>query len=328
MFTAEKLIAIAQAEIGYLGKKSNSQLDSKTANAGGKYTKYARDLAKAGYYNGNKNGFDWCDVFVDWCFYQLCGKNAAKAEQLEYQTGDLGAGCTWSMGYYKKAGRLYNTPKVGDQVFFGSGDSSYHTGIVETVSDTKFTTIEGNTADKVARRTYYIGHATVAGFGRPKFDAEATKPAAKPAAKPVTNNVDVTYRVKAGGKWLGEIKNLTDYAGIEGKPITDVAVKVSKGSVKYRVHVCGGGWLGWITKYDISDYHNGYAGNGKPIDAIQVYYYTPDSIRPYKKAYYRVSPIGKTGYYSWQTDTDKGGDMDGYAGSIGTKIDKLQIQIK
>lgn len=159
-------------------------------------------------------------------------------------------------------------------------------------------------------------------FTTAKSESNTTKPATK------NTNVDVTYRVKAGGKWLGEIKNLTDYAGIEGKPITDVAIKVSKGKIKYRVHVCGGGWLGWITDYNIKDAIKGYAGNGKPIDAIQVYYYTPDDIRPYKKAYYKVSPIGKTSYYSWQTDTDKGGDMDGYAGCIGVKIDKLQIQIK
>ena len=37
----EKVILIAKNEIGYLEKKSNSQLDSKTANAGSNnYTKY------------------------------------------------------------------------------------------------------------------------------------------------------------------------------------------------------------------------------------------------------------------------------------------------
>lgn len=41
----DKLLLIAETEIGYLEKKSNSQLDDKTANAGSNnYTKYARDL--------------------------------------------------------------------------------------------------------------------------------------------------------------------------------------------------------------------------------------------------------------------------------------------
>jgi hypothetical protein len=41
--------------------------------------------------------------------------------------------------------------------------------------------------------------------------------------------------------------------------------------LKYRVHVKGGGWLDWITDYDITDYANGLAGvYGKPIDAVQI----------------------------------------------------------
>ena len=41
----EKLLLTAQAEINYLEKKTNSQLDDKTANAGdNNFTKYARDL--------------------------------------------------------------------------------------------------------------------------------------------------------------------------------------------------------------------------------------------------------------------------------------------
>ena len=66
----ENLIKIAKDEVGYLEKASNSNLDSKTANAGGNnYTKYARDLDNiSGFYNGKKQGYPWCDCFVDWCF--------------------------------------------------------------------------------------------------------------------------------------------------------------------------------------------------------------------------------------------------------------------
>lgn len=42
---ASAVLAIAAAEIGYHEKKSNSQLDNPTANAGSaNYTKYARDF--------------------------------------------------------------------------------------------------------------------------------------------------------------------------------------------------------------------------------------------------------------------------------------------
>ena len=55
------VVNIALAEVGYREKASNAYLDDKTANAGAaNWTKYARDLAAAGYYNGNKNGYAWC----------------------------------------------------------------------------------------------------------------------------------------------------------------------------------------------------------------------------------------------------------------------------
>lgn len=137
------------------------------------------------------------------------------------------------------------------------------------------------------------------------------------------NQVNVYYRVRTQKhSWLGEVKNLEDYAGWEDSPITDVAIKVDKGSLKYRVHVKGGKWLGWITQYNIKDAINGYAGNGNPIDAIQVYYYTPDNIKSYKKAKYKVNN------YSWQYDTEIKNKQDGYAGVVGKNATKFQIIIE
>ncbi len=185
-YTAEKLVAIATAELGYLEKKSNSKLDSKTANAGyNNYTKYARDLFQAGYYNGNKNGYAWCDVFVDWCFYQLCGKDAKAAQDIICQTGDYGAGCSYSSKYYRNAGRFYTSPKVGDQIFFGKKGSENHTGIVYKVDKSKVYTIEGNTSGDagvvpngggVYKKSYALGYSKIVGYGRPRYDEEEVKP--------------------------------------------------------------------------------------------------------------------------------------------------------
>ena len=142
---------------------------------------------------------------------------------------------------------------------------------------------------------------------------------------PVT--VDTYYRVRAGGRWLPEVRSLTDYAGLPGSPITDVAVRVTAGSVKYRVHVKDGGWLPYVTGCDINDGANGYAGNGRPVDAVEVYYYTPSDIRPARRAKYRVSPVGGN-YWPWQYDNETTGEQDGYAGSFGSEIDRLQIAIE
>ena len=79
MTEAEKVLAIALGEVGYLEKETNTSLDHATANAGDEnYTKYARDLDAIHFYNGRKNGHAWCDVFVDWCFVQVFGEEGAK----------------------------------------------------------------------------------------------------------------------------------------------------------------------------------------------------------------------------------------------------------
>ncbi len=158
---------------------------------------------------------------------------------------------------------------------------------------------------------------------------ESDKPVmVPPSPSPTDTTVDVTYRVRGKkGVWYPAVKNLKDYAGVAGDAITDVAIKVSKGKVKYRVHILGGDWLPYVTGYDINNVKNGYAGNKKPIDAIEVYYYTPDGIQPYKKAKYRVSPLNGN-YWPWQYDNEKDDSQDGYAGSFGQQLDRFQIVIE
>ena len=136
--------------------------------------------------------------------------------------------------------------------------------------------------------------------------------------------VNVYYRVKTKKHgWLPEVKNLEDYAGWENSPITGVAIRVDKGSIKYRVHIKGKGWLPYVTGYNINDIINGFGGDGKNvIDAIEVYYYTPNDIRPYKKAKYKVNN------YPWQYDNEKTNGQDGYGGVIGVDATKFQICIE
>ena len=68
----------------------------------------------------------------------------------------------------------------------------------------------------------------------------------------------LTYRVYADNKWYDEIKGLSNIAGRKKQAISAVAVKVSKGNIKYRVHLLNGDWLPWVTDYDINDNVNGY----------------------------------------------------------------------
>lgn len=128
-----KLIQIAKDEIGYLEKASNSQLDSKTANAGeNNYTKYWRDI-KPDY-----QGQPWCAAFVSWCFMKAFGQEKAK-KLLKH----------WPYVYCPTLGNLFTrnaNPKIGDIVIFYRNGTFAHTGIVTAVIGDRFYTIEGNTS--------------------------------------------------------------------------------------------------------------------------------------------------------------------------------------
>ena len=193
-------------------------------------------------------------------------------------------------------------------------------------------------SDWIRNNTVNIGEAITKGlcnyFGYTyKSGGAATSAPSKPtASRPATSAPakvsmpDAYCCVRAGGHWLPKVKNLTDVAGIRGVPITDVAIKFTEGSCKYRVMV-DGRWLPYVTGYDANDDENGYAGNGKPIEAVEVYYNTPERVRQglgYLRAKYRVSPINGD-YYDWQYDNETSNGQDGYAGCPGIKIDRLQL---
>lgn len=131
----EKLILIAKNEIGYLEKKSNSQLDSKTANAGSaNFTKYWRDVLP------EWNGSYWCAVFIAWCFMEAFGLETAKKLLKHWPY----VYCPDMQRYFK----LNANPKVGDIVIFWSSKKKefVHTGLVTAIIGDRFYTIEGNTS--------------------------------------------------------------------------------------------------------------------------------------------------------------------------------------
>lgn len=177
----ERVIATAKSQVGYLEKASNSQLDSNTANAGrNNWTKYARDLDRLGVYNFPKNGYAWCDMFVDWCFVTTFGVELAW-KMTNQPMGGCGAGCTYSAQYYRNMGRFHKSnPQPGDQIFFSEdgGATSYHTGLVVAVDSKRVYTIEGNTSSdpgvvenggSVNEKSYSLSYAKIGGYGTPDY---------------------------------------------------------------------------------------------------------------------------------------------------------------
>ena len=233
---ASKVIKIALDEVGYLEKKSRSKLDSKTANAGDKnFTKYARDLDNIPkFYNGKKNGFYWCDVFVDWTFVQAFGADTAK-KMLCQPDKSYGAGCYYSAKYYKNKKQFHTqNPKPGDQIFFWNSKKNdvSHTGIVYDVDRTYVYTVEGNTSSTsgvvangggVFCKKYKLSYSRIYGYGRPKYDEEPVIP--EPYVPTVKEWQEAA--VKDGFKF--------PKAGIDGKWGSECKAVAKKAVIKKRV---------------------------------------------------------------------------------------------
>ena len=178
----QKLLDTAEAEVGYIEKASNKNLDSKTANIGkNNYTKYGRDM-HAIYPSVMDFPAAWCDCFVDWCFYQCFGVANAKG----LLCGDFNDYTVGSAQLYKNKNAYYKSnPLAGDQIFFKNASRICHTGLVYKVDSKYVYTIEGNTSSGnntvianggcVAQKKYLLTNSNIDGYGRPNYAAFATK---------------------------------------------------------------------------------------------------------------------------------------------------------
>ena len=109
---------------------------------------------------------EWCACFVSWC-----------ADQSGYiQSGVIPkfSLCSDGVRWFESKGRFRDgsyTPAAGDIIFFDWGNNGTidHVGIVESVSGGTVNTIEGNSGDKVARRSYSIGSSNIYGYGVPAY---------------------------------------------------------------------------------------------------------------------------------------------------------------
>ena len=133
MSAIDKVIKIAQNEVGYLEKRSNSQLYDKTANAGSNnYTKYWAEIYPS--YQGQP----WCACFVTWVLVQAFGVELATKLLKHYPY----VYCPTMASLFS----LNANPKAGDIVIFKHSGEFTHTGIVTYVNGDYFETVEGNTS--------------------------------------------------------------------------------------------------------------------------------------------------------------------------------------
>lgn len=149
--SAQRLIEVALAEVGYIEQGEN--------------------LTKYGKHTG-ADGLPWCGSFVMWCANEAGVKVPNVVSTL--------AGSK----LFKVKGRWHDTPKRGDLAFFDFPDDKVfrisHIGIVikaDKDGDGWITTVEGNTGSgdqrnggevMIKTRQYTTG-GSIVGFGRPNF---------------------------------------------------------------------------------------------------------------------------------------------------------------
>lgn len=140
---------------------------------------------------------------------------------------------------------------------------------------------------------------------------------AETAPAPAPSKPDVTYQIwdDVKNKWLPDVKNDSDYAGIFGHDVCAVYANLSKGNIIYRVHYKGGKWLPEVKN------RTDYAGLfNKPIDGLMMKTDTGEKIN------YRVHLRRTNKWLPWVTGYSEGDGNNGYAGILGQEIDAIQIK--
>ena len=146
---AARLVKIAVEELGYVEGPNND-------------TKYGA------WYHLNYE--PWCAMFVSWC-----------ANQAGIGTDIIPkyCGCTAGMKWFNDLGLFQSResgykPKAGDVIFFRDASEtvptvSTHTGIVYACANGRVYTIEGNTSDMCAKRSYLLTSTYIVGYGTPIY---------------------------------------------------------------------------------------------------------------------------------------------------------------
>ena len=129
-------------------------------------------------------------------------------------------------------------------------------------------------------------------------------------------NNDIIYQIwdDVKNKWLPNVVNDSDYAGIYGHDVCCIYASASVGNLYYQVHYKGGKWLPEVTNRE--DYAGLY---NKPIDGFMI----KSDVR---QLTYRVHLRRTNKWLPWVTGYNQNDSKNGYAGIVGQEIDAIQIK--
>ena len=153
------IVAVAKTQIGY----HEGSLEG-TTNSSNNYTKY-------NVWNGKIEGgyrYAWCHAFVSWCANQ-----AGIGTDIVPKTAGTSTGRSFfvNQGTYRQSaanGGSY-VPQAGDIIYYGSGSSPSHVGIVSDCDGSTVYTIEGNYSNKVGTRAINLSNSYIIGYGVPNY---------------------------------------------------------------------------------------------------------------------------------------------------------------
>ena len=192
----QKIVSIAQS---YIGCKESDGSHRKIIDLYNSHKPLARGYAV-------KYTDAWCSTFASAVAIAAGMTDIIPTE----------CGCGKHIELFKKLGRWQENdayvPKPGDYIFYdwqdsGVGDctgSADHVGIVEKVSGTSITVIEGNYSDSVKRRTISVNGRYIRGFGLPDYAKKATGVA---STMPTTTVMEKTVTVKLRQLKKGSVGN-------------------------------------------------------------------------------------------------------------------------
>lgn len=108
----------------------------------------------------------WCATFVSWCGEQ----NGYIELGIIPKFSSCDAGGTWfkEAGLWREQSSGY-IPSAGDIIFFGTASDYTHVGIVQYVEGDNVITVEGNSSNQVAERSYLLSSTYIQGYGTPNY---------------------------------------------------------------------------------------------------------------------------------------------------------------
>ena len=218
----DKLVALARSQVGYREGANNQN-------------KYADDPRITQLYGWNVQNQPWCCTFVNWCFLNAFGTIGGR------MTYGGSAACASQANLYKNNGAFTQSPAVGDQIFFYSGNGINHTGIVVEVNGLVIRTVEGNYSDKVSLCTYTKGNSMIAGYGRPKWSLAADEAA----------DDDFEVADTSSDAYLNALAGLVGAKPVTTKPTTTTTAATPAASAKAENH----DWTPPVLKYDPNNYY-------------------------------------------------------------------------